>query len=434
MGKLNALKVKSLGPGRHADGDGLYLFVKQPTEAQVRRGEKSGARSWVLRIQYEGQRRDLGLGAVDTSNRATRAMAAAEAIPLLQRRLLTLAEARGKADAYRRMVKAGVDPVAERAKIVLAVPTFEKAARACHEELKAGWRNKKHSESWLACLVNYVFPKIGKTPVDAVDSLMVRDLLAPIWMEKAETSKRILQRIGTVLDYSHIKGWRPTETTLKSVRKGLPRQAQSENHFEAMPYQDVPAFMRSVAAEAPTIGRDALRFTVLTAVRSNETRFATWPEFNLERGTWTIPSTRMKMNQTHVVPLAPAVIEILLRHWQARTSDDGLVFSSSRTKPAPGEPARDRPISDMTMTKVLRDHSLDAITVHGFRSSFTDWAAETTSIPKEVVDKALAHKLSDRVEAAYRRTDFFDRRRVLMMMWADFCGGVNNAAQPPVSR
>lgn len=399
MGKLTALKVKTAGPRRHLDGNGLCLIVRA-----------TGSRQWMLRIQADGKRRDLGLGPADTLTRTNGGAEAAERIPLLERSSLTLAEAREKADAYRRMVRAGLDPATERKKAVVVVPSFEAAARSCHDELKPGWRNQRHIDSWLQCLVTYAFPAIGEKRVDAIDSVMVRDLLSPIWIEREETARRVLQRIGTVLDFSHIKGWRATETSLKSVRKGLPRQRREESHFEAMAYEDVPAFVGALRSALSTVGRDALEFTILTAVRSNETRFAVWSEFDLKQNIWTIPGTRMKMNQTHVVPLAPAVVEILKRRWEARTRDDGLVFFS---KP-------DKPISDMTMTKILRDAQFEKITVHGFRSSFTDWAAETTSVPKEVVDKALAHKLPDKVEAAYRRTDFLERRRKLMTDWASY--------------
>jgi integrase len=399
MGKLSALRVRSAGPGRHPDGDGLYLIVRD-----------TGSRQWLLRIQADGKRRDLGLGTAETTPRAKDAAAAAEMRPLLDRRSLTLTEARDKADTYRRMIRDGIDPVAKRKEVPAAVPTFEAAARACHEELKAGWRNKKHSESWLACLVTHIFPAMGAIPVDAIDSAAVRDALAPIWLRIPETARRALQRIGAVLDFSHIKGWRPSEVSLRSVPKGLPRQPKTEGHFEAMPYEDAPGFAQGLAAAEHTVGRDALLFTMLNAVRSNETRFATWPEIDFEKATWTIPASRMKMGETHIVPLAPDSVAILRRRWEVRTADEGLVFFSTPRKP----------ISDMTMTKVLRDGDLPTITVHGFRSTFTDWAAETTEIAKEVVDKALAHKLADRVEAAYRRTNFFDRRRALMTLWADY--------------
>jgi integrase len=179
-----------------------------------------------------------------------------------------------------------------------------------------------------------------------------------------------------------------------------------------MPYAQVPALMQRLAAMPDTAGRDALLFTILNAVRSGETRFAAWPEFDLGAAMWSIPAERMKMRQPHVVPLSSRTVAILRRRWPLRDSDEGLVFSTYGVKP----------LSDMTMTKVLRDLGLANTTVHGFRSSFTDWAAEKTRFPKEVVDKALAHKLVDRVEAAYRRTDFFDRRRKLMVEWSKYVG------------
>lgn len=241
---------------------------------------------------------------------------------------------------------------------------------------------------------------------------MVRDALAPIWMKTPETARRVLQRIGTVLDYAHIEGWCPHEAALRPVTKGLPKQPADDGHFEAMPYTDVPAFYARLKALPETAGRDALMFTILTAVRSGETRHATWPEFDLKAAIWSIPPARMKMKKLHVVPLMPPVLEILKRRWKLR-SESELVFSMDGLNP----------LSDMTMIKVLRDLGLTKITVHGFRSSFTDWAAEKTRIPKEVVDKALAHKLIDRVEAAYRRTDFFERRRRLMEAWAKYARG-----------
>jgi integrase len=228
-----------------------------------------------------------------------------------------------------------------------------------------------------------------------------------------------LQRIGTVLDYAHIKGLVPEEVSLRSVTRGLPRQTKQVTHREALPYAKVPPFMTALMALPNSFGRDALKLTVLTAVRTNETRFATWGEFDLKAAKWSIPAERMKMKEAHVVPLsAPAVA--LLRRLHAEglmldeeVSADQFVFSYNRKKP----------ISDMTMLKVLRDMNLASVTVHGFRSSFTDWAAERTEFPKEVADKALAHRIPNAVEAAYRRTDFFDKRRRLMKQWCDFVMG-----------
>jgi integrase len=206
------------------------------------------------------------------------------------------------------------------------------------------------------------------------------------------------------------------------VRKGLPRQTEKAGHFIAMPYGDVPELMTKLVAASPTTGRDALRFTIYNAVRSNETRLAVWSEFDLDKSIWTIPGERMKARETHVVPLSLPVVALLRRRWNERTCDDGLVFSNNGIKP----------ISDMTMTKLLRDDGIPGVTVHGFRSGFTDWAAETTEFPKEVVEKALAHKLPNRVEAAYRRTDFFEKRRDLMTRWAAYLDAAKTVEATPI--
>lgn len=375
---LTAIEVRNAKPGRHSDGAGLYLMVRP-----------SGSRSWVLRVQKDGKRQDFGLGSAGD---------------------VSLVQARGKAAELRARLRSGIEVRPACSPPKAAAPTFSEAARKCHEAIKGGWRNKRHCDSWLASLDNHIFPHIGAARVDEVTSAMVRDALAPIWLAIPETARRILQRIRTVLEYAHIMGWCPHEASLRSVPRGLPRQPVEENHFAAMPYDAVPDLITLLNGFAETAGRDALLFTIYNAVRSGETRHATWPEFDLDTGVWSIPAARMKMRQPHVVPLAADAVAILRRRWPLRASDEGLVFSTMGTKP----------LSDMTMTKVLRDLGHPKFTVHGFRSSFTDWAAEQTDFPKEVVDKALAHKLVDRVEAAYRRTDFFERRRQLMAAWAQF--------------
>jgi integrase len=332
--------------------------------------------------------------------------------------VVSLAEARAQAAELRGKIKSG-EEVAPRVRSTRAVtPTFSEAARACHKAIKSGWRNQHHTDSWLASLDNHIFPHIGAVQVDKVTGAMVRDALAPIWLTIPETARRILQRVRTVLEYSHLMEWCPHEGSLRSVPRGLPRQPVEENHFVAMPYADVPCLIRSLASLPDTAGRDALLFTIYNAVRSGETRLAKWPEFDLDAAIWSIPAARMKMRQPHVVPLSAEAVTILRRRWTLRAADDGLVFSTKGKKP----------LSDMTMTKVLRDLDHAKITVHGFRSSFTDWAAERTEFPKEVVDKALAHKLVDRVEAAYRRTDFFERRRRLMDAWFRYLVGARTAS------
>lgn len=380
---LTALKVRHAKPGKHADAHGLYLIVRD-----------TGSKSWVLRIQHRGRRRDFGLGSA---------------------RDVTLSDARATAADVRRMVRQGLDPVKERAIWRRSAPSFELVARECYEAMRGGWKDRRHA-SWLASFERHVFPLIGAKPVDQVDSAAVLSVLQPIWLSISDTAKRVLQRIGTVLDYAHIRKLVPEEVSLRSVTRGLPRQGRTVTHLEAMAYADVPAFWRKLAALPNTIGRDALKLTVLTAVRSNETRFATWGEFDLDQGVWSIPPARMKMKEAHVVPLAPAAITLLKRlrtqHelMEGEVRGEALLFPGAR----PG-----KPISDMTMLKVLRDLGVATATVHGFRSSFTDWAAECTDTPKEVVEKALAHRIPNQVEAAYRRTDFFDKRRALMERWAE---------------
>ena len=380
---LTALKVLNARPGRHADMQGLYLVVRS-----------SGSRSWMLRLQHRGRRRDFGLGPVGD---------------------VSLADARILVSDYRKMVRNGLDPVKALGLRRKAAPSFEMVARNCYDAMKGGWKDQRHA-SWLSSLENHAFPAIGKTPIDAIDSAAVLGVLEPLWLTIPDTARRILQRIGTVLDYAHIKGLVPEEISLRSVTRGLPRQTRKVTHREAMPYADVPAFMKKLLALANSTGRDGLKLTVLTGVRSNETRFATWGEFDLGAGFWSIPATRMKMKEPHIVPLAPPAVALMRRLASERIALDGkiapeaLVFTHERGKA----------ISDMTMLKVLRDMELVGVTVHGFRSTFTDWAAEQTEFPKEIADKALAHRVPNAVEAAYRRTDFIDKRRTLMTQWAAF--------------
>ncbi len=380
---LTALKIRNAGPGRHTDMYGLHLHVR-----------KSGARSWILRFAHNGRRRDFGLGGAHD---------------------VSLAEARELAMAIRKAIRSGIDPVARKVPARKPVLTFEAVTRDCYEAMKGGWKDQRHA-SWMSSFERHVFPLIGGKAVTAIDSPSVLSVLEPIWLTIPESAKRVLQRIGSVLDYAHIKGLLPDQVSLRSVTRGLPRQTNQVTHRAAMPHENAPAFIKALSALPSTLGRDALRLTILTAVRSNEARGATWSEFDLDRAVWSIPAVRMKMKEAHLVPLAPPAVKLLRdihrRHLElhGKARPDSLLFTFSRGKP----------ISDMTMLKVLRDMKQENATVHGFRSTFTDWVAECTNVPKEVADKALAHRIANAVEAAYRRTDFFDRRRVLMNEWADF--------------
>lgn len=351
----------------------------------------------MLRVQHRGRRRDFGLGSASD---------------------VSLADARTAVADYRRMIRNGRDPVKELSLRSKAAPTFETVARACYDAMKGGWKGGEHP-SWMPSLENHVFPLVGKTPIDAVDSASVLRVLEPIWLTIPDTARRILQRLGTTLDYAHIKGLVPEEISLRSVTRGLPRQTRQVTHLAAMPYAQIPAFMKKLVALENSVGRDALKLTVLTAVRSNETRFAKWGEFDLDTGTWSIPGSRMKMKEPHVVPLSLAALSLMCRLRRERIALDGKIEPAQLVF----EGLRGKPISDVTMLKAIRDMKIATITVHGFRSSFTDWAAEQTDFPKEVADKALAHRVPNAVEAAYRRTDFFEKRRTLMSAWGAFAMG-----------
>lgn len=386
MGKLTATQVKALKePGRYSDGDGLMLIVSAP-----------GSASWLLRVQADGRRREFGLGSI---------------------RSVGLADAREKAAAIRKEFKAGGDPVArkreERRLAENRVPTFREAAHKVHRERKRTWKSGKHQAQWLATLEAYAFPQIGALPVDAIDGPMIRDVLMPIWLEIPETARRVRQRIGAVLDWSYSAGFRSSEAPMRSLSRGLPRQPRKDGHFEAMPYPEVPTFLSQLRASEPTFGRMAVEAAILTAARSGEIRGARWEEIDLDAATWTVPAERMKGGKAHKVPLSPAALAVFERAEALRRVGCDFIFQGL---------GRRRPMSDMTLLKVLRDMDL-RVTVHGFRSSFRDWAAEETAFPGEVAEAALAHAIPNKVEAAYRRTDFFEKRRQLMDAWASYLDG-----------
>ena len=381
MGKLTATGVKALlaKPGRHGDGEGLFL---QTTAA--------GAGSWVLRVQKGGRRRDIGLGSA---------------------RKIGLALARTRAAEARSQIEVGVDPVAQRRKAA-GIPTFREAAALVHAEHKKTWRNGKHQAQWLKTLETYAYPSIGDRPVSMIEGPAVRDLLSDIWNDKPETAKRVLQRVCTVLDWSYSKGFRETEASRRSITKGLPRQQRSATHFAAMPFADVPAFFVRLR-EKESWSRLALEAAILTSARSGEIRGASWSEVDLERGLWTIPASRMKAKREHVVPLSPAALQVFRRAFDLRTAESKLVFQGANPR---------KPMSDMTLIKLLRDMG-ETATAHGFRSSFRDWVSEETTFQGELAEAALAHAIRDKTEAAYRRGNLLEKRRKLMDAWAAHCIG-----------
>lgn len=388
---LSAQGVKHAKPGRHADGNGLHLLVKD-----------SGARSWVYRFMLNGKSRDIGLGSAGTDG-------------------LSLAAARDARDVLRVKVKAGVDPLDERAQEAaqalaaaqaakVAQVTFRDAAKSYIAANEDSWRNPKHRQQWCNTLATYVYPEIGDMPVGEIETAHVLRILEPIWKTKSETASRIRGRIETVLDSAKARGYRKGENPARwrgHLAQILPARTKlSRGHHKAMLYAEIPAFVRALH-EREAVAALALEFTILTAARSGEVIGATWEEVDLKAALWTLPAKRMKAAKEHRVPLSPRALEIL-ESVKALGSD--YLF--------PG--ARGGKLSGMAMAMLMRRMKIDA-TVHGFRSGFRDWAAERTSYAHEVAEMALAHTIGNAVERAYRRGDLFDKRRRLMGDWATYC-------------
>jgi len=377
--RLSAVRVRSLTKaGRYLDGNGLYLNV-QP----------SGAKRWFLRVVVMGRRRDFGLGGLS---------------------VVSLAEAREEATKLRKIVQQNGDPLAEREKEKSIVLTFKEAAREVHKIHSATWKNDKHKKQWITTLENYVFPTFGSLHVDNIGTPEILSVLNPIWLTKPETARRVRQRIHTVLEWAKAAGFRSGDNPVDGILKILPKQPVSQAHHTALPYKEVPIFIKSLRSiNAEGIAPLAFEFLILTATRTSEVLNATWDEINLEDKTWTIPDSRMKNKREHRIPLQPRLIEILE---EARKLSGGSLYIFPN-------PHTGKPLSTMVFLMLLRRMKQD-ITAHGFRSSFRDWASERTNIPRDVCEAALAHSLKDKTEAAYKRTDLFDKRRELMELWTKF--------------
>ena len=394
MGKLTAIAVKAAmaAPGTYQDGDGLFLKVSG-----------KGAASWKLRVQHDGKRRDIGIGSA---------------------KLVTLAMAREKARELRVAVKVDRrDILAERKDASAAKVTFREAAIQYHAENEGSWKSRTYARQWLAALENYAFPKLGNETTGSITAADIIATLTPIWQNKAETARQVRNRITTVLDYAHAKGWRSSEApsgngSLKAGR-GLPKQVKEQVHRKAMPYVEIPSFITALQRKH-SYGRLALELLLLTGVRSQEVRMATWDEFDLDDNLWTVPAAHMKRAKAHIVPLSLAALSALNRAAALKLAGSAFVF--------PG--VSGGAMSDMTLLKVLRDAG-EPYHVHGFRSAFTDWAANM-GFPDAVVEAALAHKTPDAVQAAYRRTTYLGtpgnpgERVRLMEAWGAYCTGVQH--------
>jgi integrase len=384
-GKLTKKLVENLGAGRHGDGNGLYLVV-----------DPSGARRWIVRVVVKGAknkkgaplRTDFGLGGAD---------------------IVTINQARERALEYRRMAKQGLNP---RFKVQREVPTFQEFAQQVHIERMPTWKNAKHGQQWINNLRNYAFPKIGRMPLDSIDQPEVMMCLSPIWTEKHETARRLSQRIKTVLDVAKSKGFRSGENPVTAIKDAgvLPKVKAKPKHHKAMRWQDVPAFYADLKSRK-AMSANALRFTCLTGSRTSEVLGMRWNEINFDAWLWTCPIERMKTGEEHRVPLTDEMLSII-EPLQAMKSD--YVFEGQK---------RHKPLSNMSMLMLLRRMNVEDVTVHGFRSTFRDWASETTNVPREIAEMSLSHRVGSDVERAYARSDLLDKRRILMSDWSAFVIG-----------
>jgi integrase len=360
----------------------------------------SGSKSWVFRFKEAGKLHEMGLGATHT---------------------IGLAEAREKARECRRLRLDGIDPIEAR-KIARAqsrldaakTVTFKDSAERYIASHGAGWRSRSHAAQWPSTLGRYVYPVFGSLPVQGVDVGLVLKVLEPIWTVKPETANRVRGRIESVLDWATARGYRQGDNPARwrgHLENLLPGKSKVRRvkHHAALPFAEIEDFIARLKQQEGVAAR-ALEFTILTAARTAEVIGARWSEMNIAEQLWTVPAERMKSGKEHRVPLPDAVLAILEQMLAIRQGD--FVF--------PGGKAR-RPISNMAMMMTLRRMGRGDLTVHGFRSSFRDWAAERTDFPSEVAEMALAHAVGDKVEAAYRRGDLFQKRRQLMDAWARFC-------------
>jgi len=381
-GKLTKKLVENLSAGRHGDGNGLYLVV-----------DPSGARRWIVRVVVKGQknkkgaplRTDFGLGGAN---------------------IVTLYQARDRALEYRRMAKQGLNP---RFNVQQKVPSFEEVARQVHIDRMPTWKNAKHGQQWINTLRDYAFPKIGGMPIDSIDQPEVMMCLSPIWTEKHETAKRLAQRIKTVLDVARSKGFRSGENPVTSIKDAgaLPKVKAKVKHHKAMGWQEIPAFYEDLSSRKAMAAK-ALMFTCLTGSRTGEALGLRWEEVDFKERLWTCPSERMKTGEVHRVPLTDEMLAIIEPLKEMRS---GYVFEGQK---------RHKPLSNMSMLMLLRRMNIEGVTVHGFRSTFRDWASEVANAPREVAEKSLAHSVGSDVERAYARSDLLEKRRALMNKWSKF--------------
>ena len=391
INRLTALQVQKLSkPGYHADGAGLHLCVKA-----------TGGKSWIFRYRYGGKEREMGLGPLHT---------------------VSLAEAREKALAQRKMLLDGVDPLAakhasevQRKLAEASVITFDTAATSYIASHRAGWKNEKHAEQWTNTLTTYASPVFGSLPVADITTPLVLRVLEPIWTTKTETASRVRGRVEKILDWCKTQGYRTGDNPaawrghLENLLSA-PQKTKKVEHHPALPWREIGAFMQALRT-MPGAAALATEFIILTNCRTSEAIEARWAEIDMGEKRWTIPAARMKAAKEHTIPLSDAALAVLQR-LKAETKEGEFVFPGGK---------KNTPLSNMACLALLKRMGRSDLTVHGFRSSFRDWAGEATAHPREVIEHAMSHQLKDKAEAAYQRGSLLERRRVLMADWANYC-------------
>ena len=389
INRLSARRVSTeQQQGMHADGGGLYLQVS-----------RFDTKSWVFRFTLDKQTRDMGLGPTHT---------------------ISLSEARAQAEQCRKLLRDGIDPIEQRKLVrgqvraqAVKIMTFKECAEKYISAHSAAWKSVKHTNQWTNTLTAYAYPVFGDLPVQAVDTGLIMQAVEPIWLTKTETASRVRGRIEAILDWASVRKYREGENPARwkgHLDKLLPARSkvQKVKHHKALPYPDAGLFMKELR-EQDGVSARGLEFLILTAARTSEVQKATWQEFNFDDGVWTIPAERMKGAKAHRVPLSSTTLNVLAD--MKKIAQNDFVFPGMRNN---------SPLSNMAFLQLLKRMGRADLTAHGFRSTFRDWAAERTNFPADVAEMALAHSVSNKVEAAYRRGDLFEKRRKLMEDWAAF--------------
>jgi integrase len=374
---LDALTVKNIKtPGKYYDNHGLFLRV-----------ELTGSKRWVQRITIAGRQREIGLGSA---------------------RLVPLAKARDLALQNKRSAREGFDPIATKT-AQLSVPTFEVACIEVHSLYSPTWANKKHAAQFLSTLKTYAFPKLGRRKVSDLSPADILSVLTPIWTSKSETARRLKQRISVVMQWAIANGFRSDDPAV-ALNSALPKITKKPKHRKFIPYDQVTECLNVVkASKASQSTKLAIELLILTGVRSGEVRGATWSEIDFDRSVWAIPGPRMKMKEDFSIPLSQRALEILTK---AKNLTDGseLIFPGSKWG---------RPLSDMTLSKLIKELGFDA-DIHGFRTSIRMWVQEKTNTPFDVAEAILAHKVGNKVTAAYARSELLEKRRDVMEGWSSY--------------